>query len=313
MAGVVPREAFNAHPFEVQAKGKGKTRKLGWLEALSWGSAEAIANTMNRPPALEPVFYVRDSDALDARPTGRRLAPARAVDAVRFAAESRVPVPITDALRVGEQVHRRLMGSLRRVLGRSELPSTVTGRDTDGKPVRGHPHISILPLDEDGDGFIDTVLVRSPTPFSIDEQHAIDRLKPVESRTGHSLVLTPLRFGMVEELAPRARSVQSLTPFAPLHHWRRKRDGDFETWLRHQFAKEAEQRGLPRVAGVCLVPPPLTWRRRARWLDFRRARKDDGPQPAFGLRVEFAEPVSVPFSLGYASHFGLGCFVAAAT
>jgi hypothetical protein len=31
-------------------------------------------------------------------------------------------------------------------------------------------------------------------------------------------------------------------------------------------------------------------RRRACWLDFRRARKYDAPQPAYGLRLELIAP-----------------------
>jgi hypothetical protein len=53
---------------------------------------------------------------------------------------------------------------------------------------------------------------------------------------------------------------------------------------------------------------PTSSLRRSRWLDFKRARKDDGPQPAFGLTLQFSEPVLAPFSIGYASHFGLGAF-----
>ncbi len=311
VAGVVDPEVYAMRGFDAPGKGKTKARRLGWFEALAWGSAETIANTMNRPPALEPIFYLRDSDALDAPPTPKPRTSARLIEAVRFAAESRVPVPITDALRLGEHVHRRLMGSLRKVLGDSNLPSTFSGRDADGRPVRGHTHLSILAVDEDRDGFVDAVLIASPTPLTVEEQRAIDRLKPVERRTGHPLILTPLRFGTLDELTIRVKNVVSMTPFAPYHHWKLKRDGDFDAWLRGQFTQEAEQRGLPRVIEVHRTAPGTTMRRRVRWLDFRRARKDDGPQPAFGLRVEFAEPVRVPFSLGYASHFGLGCFVAA--
>jgi CRISPR-associated protein Csb2 len=75
-------------------------------------------------------------------------------------------------------------------------------------------------------------------------------------------------------------------------------------------AIECEQRGLPRPMAISRLEAPLSAQRRARWLDFRRSRKNDSPQPAFGLTLRFAEPVLAPFSIGYASHFGLGCFVA---
>jgi hypothetical protein len=44
------------------------------------------------------------------------------------------------------------------------------------------------------------------------------------------------------------------------------------------------------------------------WVEFRRNRKDDAPLPGYGFRLEFRENVSVPFSIGYGCHFGLGQF-----
>lgn len=309
VAGVVPPEVFGSRGFEVPAKGRTKARKLPWFEALTWGSAEAIEHTMNRPPALEPLFYLRDADALDARPTAVVRSSERVVDAVRFAVDSRVPVPITEAVRVGDHVRRNLMGALRRVLGGESLTPTFSGRDADGKPVRGHPHVSILSLDEDGDGFIDIILVTSPHPFSAAEQRAIDLLRPVQRRNGHPMVLTPIRFGRREDVLIESTTVVTITPFAPPEHWRRKREGDLDAWLARQVAKECERRGLRRPLRVDRVPKPTMTRRCFRWLDFRRTRKGDAPQPAYGLRVAFSEPVLAPFSLGYASHFGLGTFV----
>lgn len=309
VAGVVPPETFEARGFELPAKGKAKARRVPWLEALTWGSAETIEHTMNRPPALEPLFYVRDAEALDARPRPVARRASRVVEVVRFAVDARVPAPITDALRVGEQVRRNLMGALRRVLGRDELTPAFTGKTSEGEPLRGHSHASILPLDDDGDGFIDAVMVTSPQPFSVAEQRAIDRLAPVRRRDGHLLVLTPVRHGTRDELCVRATRFVSHTPFAPYRHWRAKRDGDESTWLANQFAIECREHGLPSPVSVKRVPPPPSSRRTARWLDFKRARKDDAPQPAYGLEVTFAEPILAPFSLGYASHYGLGTFL----
>jgi len=125
------------------------------------------------------------------------------------------------------------------------------------------------------------------------------------------MILTPIRYGTRNELNSRAMTIRSHTPFAPTQHWRLKRDGDENAWLARQLALECERRGLPALVDVQRVAPPVFTQRRARWLDFIRARKDDSPQPAYGVQATFAEPVAVPFSLGYASHFGLGCFVAA--
>jgi CRISPR-associated protein Csb2 len=309
VAGVVTPAEFAQSPFEIPSKGKTKARRLGWLEALTWGSAEAIAHRMNRPPALAPLFYLRDRDALSARPQpiSRRL--ARPIEVARLAVDGRVRAPITDAIRIGEHVRRRLMGALRAVLGHDTLTTRFTGKTADGSPARDHRHISILSLDEDLDGYVDTVLVVSPEPLSLEEQQAIDRLRPVPRRNGHPLVLTPVRYGSRDELLGRTRTVVSHTPFAPTQHWRFKRDGDESAWLLKQVILECERYRLPQPRNVERVPPPAFKQRRARWLDFRRARRDDSPQPAYGLRLTFTEEVLAPFSIGYGSHFGLGCFL----
>lgn len=309
VACVISPAEFASRAFEVQL-GKGKKRaKLGWFDALGWGSAEAIDHAMNRPPALEPVLYLRSSSALDARPQPRPLQSRRVVEAVEFAVDTKVRVPITEALRIGDQVHQNLLGAFRRVTG-SERPSpTLSGRDEVGNPVTGHPHISILCLDEDRDGYLDKVLISSPQPLTPEEQRAIDHLHPVRRRNGHHLVLTPGRASQRSDLLRPALVVESLTPFAPPRHWKAQRDGDFATWLGKQVVLECEQRGLPKPTAVARLEVPRMSQRRARWLDFKRSRKDDSPQPAFGLTLRFAEPVLAPFSIGYASHFGLGCFV----
>ena len=311
LACVIERTAYDARGFVIEVgKGKRKSR-LRWFDALGWGSAETIANTMNRPPAMEVVHYIRPTNALDARPCPPRHQGGKRVEAVRFAVDSKVPVPITDALSVGDLARRNLMGALRSVAGPDHPSPAFSGKDENRDPVRGHPHASILVLDEDGDGYVDAVLVTNPTPFSYDERRAIDRLRPIPRRNGHPLVLTPSRYGTREELLERTNEVVSATPFAPLLHYRQRRDGDFGLWLARQVRQECENRGLPDPVTIERFDPVSSTSRRARWIQFRRSRKDDAPQPAFGLRIKFSEPVLAPFSLGYASHYGLGTFVSA--
>jgi CRISPR-associated protein Csb2 len=308
VACVIGPDDFDARPLPLTVGTGKKTRPLTWFEALGWGSLETIDHGLNRPPAMAVVNYLRERDALDARPPPVRRPSSRAVEVVLFAAESRVPVPMTDALLVGEQVRRNLLGALKRVAGATHDSIAFTGKDRDGRPARGHPHATIMCLDEDHDGSIDAVLIVNPTPFTVEERRAIDRLAPVPRRNGHPLVLTPGPAGRRDEMLRRVSTVTSVTPYAPQLHWKPKRDGDFDAWLARQVIMECEQRGLPRPIRVVRVNAPPLARRRTRWLDFRRARKADSPQPAFGLELHFAEPVLAPFSLGYASHYGLGTF-----
>jgi CRISPR-associated protein Csb2 len=309
VAGVISPNVFSDRGFEVPARRNAKARQIGWLEALTWGSSEAIEHTMNRPPGLEPLFYLRDADALDARPRSSERMPSRTVEAVEFAVESKVKAPITDALWIAEQVRFNLMGALKRQVGERDISVTFSGKDVHGNPAKGHRHLSILPLDTERTGYVDALLLVSQVPFTPTEQQAIDSLYPVWRRSGHPLVLTPLQYGAREHLLRRGTVVESMTPFVPTRHWRKTRDGDERSWLAQQVALECERRDLPTPIHVEMIAAPSLSRRRARWLDFRRARKDDAPRLAFGLRLTFAEPILAPFSLGYASHFGLGCFV----
>jgi CRISPR-associated protein Csb2 len=308
VAGVVPPVAFVSRGFEIAARRKGKARQLGWLEALTWGSSEAIEHTMNRPPALEPLFYLRELDALDARASFAERQPSRSIEAVLFAVESKVKAPITDALWIAEQVRVNLMGALKKEVGERAISTTFSGKDRYGAPAKGHRHLSILPLDTEHTGYVDALLLTSSVPLTPAEQRAIDSVRPIWRRSDHPLVLTPLRYGSRFEVLTRSNVVESVTPFVPTRHRRKTRDADEMTWLAKQVALECERRGLSTPSHVEGIAGPNLSHRRARWLDFRRARKDDAPRLAFGLRLTFAEPVLAPFSLGYASHFGLGCF-----
>jgi CRISPR-associated protein Csb2 len=252
---------------------------------------------------------VRARDALDAHPAHVSRQPARIIEAARFAVDGRVPTPITDAVRVAEGIRRNLMGSHKRLTSETEVSMKFSGKDRDGVPLRDHSHVSILPLDEDRDGFIDAVVIVGASPFDALELRALDRIRPVPRRNGHALVLTPVQYGSRAELLRATTVVESHTPFAPSRHWRLARDGEETPWLASQITLEAARRKLPLVTGIVRTAPPVYTRRRARWLDFQRSRKDDAPQPAYGLRLEFSEPVLAPLSLGYASHFGLGCFM----
>lgn len=307
VACVTPPAQFEARGLTVKA-GR-KLARLTWFDALSWGSAEAMAHTMNRPPGLEPVFYLREADALDARPPPTRRQSGRLVEAVRFRVDARVAAPMTEALRVGEHVRRNLMGAFGRLDRANGHTPTFSGKDAEGRPLQGHRHVSILCLDEDQDGLIDGVLVASPAAFTREEQRAIDRLRPVPRRNGFPLVLTPAQLGTRDSVLGLSSEVGSTTPFVPYHHWKEKRDGDFATWLARQVTQECVSRGLPAPSHIARLERPTT-KRRVRWLDFRRARKGGAPQPAFGLRLTFSVPVATPFSLGAFSHFGLGAFAA---
>ncbi len=120
-----------------------------------------------------------------------------------------------------------------------------------------------------------------------------------------------------------ARTWRSLTPFIPLRHPKRHRDGrpkldkdgrqvdGFENQLR----LELRRRELPAPVSVEPLPRAVIEGRphRWRWLEFKQRRPGGNGTAAgwgAGFRIQFAEPVRGPLALGYGSHFGLGFFIA---
>lgn len=320
VACVVPPEVYARRDVTLPGTAKGKKAKdapLSWLTALGWGIAETMDHAMNRPPALEPVLYVRDADALDARPRERSRA-SPLIEGALYSVEGKVRqmrVPITQALWVAEAARQGLMRHHARLAGEDRLSWRITGKAPDGSPrLGGHEHLSFLPLDADRDGWIDHLLVLGRGALDDSELMAMDRLSRIwKHERGAELVLTPVRWSTGDGLREVATEVISLTPFIPTRHRRKGRDGDQLNWLAGQIGRECANHGMPLPVEVRWLDRPASAQRHARWLDFKRARRKDeeGPRLGYGLRVRFAEAVRAPFSLGYGSHFGLGCFVIA--
>jgi CRISPR-associated protein Csb2 len=309
VACVVRPDDFEKREVPTVTEGRGKkktTRRLGWFEALAWGSAEAIAHTMNRPPALEPVLYLRRRDALDARPPLQVRMSPRAPEGVLFAIDGKVTPRMSQAIEVSEALRRKLMGRHRKIIGSDRISSWFTGKDSDGRPLEGHVHMSILPLDDDRDGRIDRVLILGGQAFGPSERKALDGIESLWQRGGKpDFVLTPILWGRREELCTQADRVVSVTPFVPTQHRHPKRDTDEWSWVVTQLELELDRRGLPTPVRIERIPRPVT----GRWIDFRRSRRGDTPRTGYGLRIHFPRPVWAPFSIGYASHYGLGTFV----
>lgn len=241
-------------------------------------------------------------------------------EGVLYALESKAPPAVTETLEVAERVRRKLMGIHAKLVGDpARVSCHFSGKDGAGKPLAGHRHAYVLPLDRDGDGWLDHLVVATTEKLDRQEVLALDRLESVWQADGKpDIRFTPIQWGTLAELFPATQRLVSATPFVPPRHYRKGR-GDFAEWLAGEVRREAINHGLPppvrvallrgaggQVSGVrCQVSGP----RGRHWLEFRRNRKDDAPQIGYGFEIEFAEPVSGPVALGYGAHFGLGQFV----
>jgi len=326
LPAVLPRGASALEPVRVAcvvppAEFNGQGDK--WLEALTWTTSRLIDERRSEPPALRYVDYLRPARCFDVAPVTRQTAREVCVQGVLYALESKVPAPVTQTLEVAERVRRKLMGIHARIMGDpARVSQKFSGKDGAGKPLAGHRHAYILPLDRDGDGWLDHLVIAAREPLDRIERLALDRLESVWQAGGKpDIRFTPIHWGTLPDLFPVATRLVSATPFVPPRHYRKGR-GDFAEWLAAEVRREAINHGFPPPVRVALLRGPGargqglgardhqgSGARGIRWLEFRRNRKDDPAQIGYGFEIEFAQPVTGPVALGYGAHFGLGQFV----
>lgn len=219
-------------------------------------------------------------------------------------------IPVTQALRVGEQLQRAVLSCAAGVYGEDAIPWVLSGH---GVPAGlQHRHAFYLPEDADGDGWLDHVVV-----------HAEAGLEP-RALTALGL-LTHVVFAEVEEmwagdgramrgggtLLGEARWWVAATPYLPPRYRKKRAAVEDQLWL------ECAWRGLPRPSraeelfgastAAGLVPAAAFERHRARAPGEPPPPRPPHPQGWF-FAMEFNQPVAGPLALGYGCHFGLGLF-----
>ena len=218
-------------------------------------------------------------------------------------------------------------------------PPELTGLDSDHRPLRGpHEHAHINPLDLDGDGHLDHILVWAPGGLGAGAQAAVRAARTTFTKGG----IEPLRLALaatgdlpdrirlpgaygrrLTRLMCRASSWESVTPFVPTRYVKARGRNTLEGQIR----AELRSRGFPYPDAVHpLAPVPrgrsdavsesgaAAERGETTWNRFRHFKlvRQRGPEPpfacGFAIRLEFEHPVPGPIAIGYGSHFGLGLF-----
>lgn len=314
-------------------------KDTSWLRRHGW----------SQPPGSRRVFYWRRTDAIEVGTpkATRKTRSAEPIEAMLLSItnDSRndhaLP-PVTRTLPQAELLHKALID----IAAKNGVPpSVLTGCDDNGEPLRGaHEHAHINPLDLDGDGHLDHILIWASMGLNSDAQVAIRTVRRTFMKGGIEslrlalaasgdlahLVNLPGRYGrgLCQIVAPHGATVwQSLTPFIPPRFI--KAYG--KNTLEGQVRAELRSRGLPEPISVQQLAPspqslgkvrlqqPATgyipkdhdtdWVRLRHFILSRRS----GPQPpilsGFAVRIEFDQPIENRIvSLGYASHFGMGLF-----
>lgn len=302
VACLLPPSEYESLPY--------RPEDCAWLDALCLTSRNLLDEGWSNPPALHWVDYRRPEDAL--RPPPRKASPpfkAR-FRCAKYALSSRVLPRVQETASFAERIRVHLMGIHKRI--RNNDPTLISqifsGKAPNGEPINGHTHAFYLPLDEDGDGRLDHLLVFSSDPFDHSELMALDRLSSVwqpDRRPDVHLILVSLSAEI-----PRQQSASwvSATPFVTSRHYRKGR-GTYMQWLSSEIEKECAFHGLPSPAKVEWIQHTLHTHSPIRWMEYIRSRKGMAPMRGHGCILSFEEPVSGPFAVGSLCHFGLGLFV----
>ncbi|MBV6416967.1 MAG: hypothetical protein CMLOHMNK_01585 [Steroidobacteraceae bacterium] len=292
---------------EKAQKKLGGTLPESLLDALSVDTSDLRKLGWSQPPAARKVSYVRPLDALRPKPTVRR-ARAPVVTTINFVLSGKPMPRVEDSLRIGELMRIAAMGQCRRIFGKDNIPSILSGHDLP--EGNRHRHAFYLPWDSNGDGELDRVLVYVPDGMNDDEQRAVVGVRKLWERGSAEWRLILEGSGSVEvvsELTRASKTWLSTTPY--LHPWHAKKRFGVDDQIR----RECRERGLPEPVAIEAVGEVNAGRgRRLRPIHFRRFRSRRGlsqPDRLGSFRcLTFPEPVAGPLALGFACHYGLGLF-----
>lgn len=293
-------------------------RDTAWWKRQKW----------SQPPGSRRVLYWRRGDSLSVgTPTPATHSVHASVTTMLLAlttpSGSRSALPLRDrTLPQAELLHRALIA--RAGDGQHGYCPELTGKDTEGKPLKGHQHAHLLPVDLDGDGHLDHIIVHAPMGLGATAQKAVQSLKRTWTKGGVGNLQValagqggledlrgmppPLDEGIAAVLGP-AKGTRAWTSFTPLVLPRYQKSRGANT-LEGQVLAELSSRGMPPAKVEVLPLDDDTRKLRHATRTRRHPAKPPPNDTGFALRLIFAQPVRGPITLGYASHFGLGLFVA---
>lgn len=281
-----------------------------WLEALSLSTGDLLKAGWNEPPAQKTIDYIMPSNALNVPVSVHERILGSRFHVASYSLSSSVLPRVTETVPFAERIRSKLMGIHKRINGGDPLKVSplFSGKSKDGTPTKGHAHIFILPIDEDGDGRIDHVFIKSGIPFDNSELSTLDALNSVWQNAGKQDVHMVLNSLSIDMPGTTFRRFKSATPYVTKRHYRDGR-GTYTEWLDEEIRRECKYHNLPEPVSIEWIDSTQGTAHRIRWMEFKRSRKGDHPLPGYGCVLEFDEPVKGPFAIGALAHYGLGLFV----
>ncbi|MEX1040801.1 MAG: type I-U CRISPR-associated protein Csb2 [Pirellulaceae bacterium] len=294
------------------------TKDTSWWKGHGW----------SQPPGSQRVLYWRPSDTLQVSIAPQQRSPrSRPVTTMLLSlttpSGNRASLPpCTRTLPQAELFHRSVISQLGK--GRKVNCPELTGRDESGAPLRDdHWHTHTLPVDLDGDGHLDHIIVYAKMKLGDAAQRAVRQVRETWRKKGPDIQVALVGYGDLDMLRrlPERLSVnidsllgpsggtcvwESETPFVPPRFLKARGKNSLEG----QVNMELRSRGLPEAKEVHVDPKQTRELRHY----IRRRSRGGAPPPmdvGFGLRLTLCEPIAGPLLLGYASHYGMGSFRAA--
>lgn len=282
-----------------------------WLQRQGW----------SQPPGSRRVLYWRPTAALEP-PRQRITARPRTVVqhttallALASNTSNHEVLPLfTRALPQTERLHETFGHLLAKEELGVECPE-LTGRGTDGQPLKGNQHAHLLPVSLADDGRLDHVLIHAPMGLGAVAQQILGRVRRTYGKDVGELFVTLAGLGSATDFFDRDqrafallgchRNWRSLTPFVPPRFPKQNRHT-----IPEQVNAELAARGFPAAVVSPMGKDEFVRAGLHRFVRLRRnvARRPPVDHP-FGLRLEFTVEVAGPMALGYAAHFGLGLFI----
>ena len=339
-------EAAVAKAFRSKASGL-DTVPERLVDALALDTADYQDREWHRPPAAREILYARAervATMVTPHPRGRRVGSstnANMPTVARYLLAGRPRPRVEDTIRIGELMRLAALSKFGWELDESSgrrvpnAPWQISGRDSDGKPLRdpAHRHAFWLPEDADSDGLIDHVSVFIPDGIDRDVQMRLDRIarlwlqqkQRTDDKDDHVAGTEEWRlalegFGNPSDFADgapifgRSTCWRSATPFLAAGHLKSERHaGEFRRLVRkmgmdERFGFDTARVDIRELKNIRIGG---STRHALHFHRFRsRGREKQHDTAGALLEITFPVPVNGPISVGYGSHFGLGLFVA---
>ena len=317
----------------VRKKTFGPTLPERLLDALTLDTADYQKYRWNQPPASREMVYIRPPLS----PVPRRVQIRTSIDdrkqftVARYLLAGRPRPRIEDAVKIGELMRLAALSKFGWKNRRPKAPLVISGRSTDGRPLRRrrHSHAFWLPEDADGDGWIDHISVYADEGFNAEVREKLDRVTRLwvgrndsdgsegnERNAYQEWRLALEGFGNPKEFADTSKLFGfsdkwvSVTPFLSAGHLKKDGyEGEVNRLLRLREIATGSSAGFVKVKLLPYIEVCGTRRRPVHFHRFRSCGREKQPdaQGAF-LRLSFPNPIEGPLALGYGCHFGLGMF-----